>query len=706
MFLHHFFMHWLITIALVIGLVLLIGGTCLFVALQGGKTGDILNSGSMQGEAEGTADIALTTQMSELTARVGSRAGARATLGPRRSVFLGIMMFAFVALASARVEFGEVRGRFPCEPGMQCALDSTFHELRFRVHPLEATGGWTVTPWLFAPYQAGDALPGPTACDPRTVGQCYLLNEGNLTVAVRATPLFWYNPLTTHPVVEFPSAYEVNATRRPGPLGPAAVECDRLRYHPRLYGDAGACWKHLCTDGADVVDTETVGVGPGCGLFAFRDGRAQLAAGFEVEVTDTERHTTTRLVFDLVRPGEHRKNTAGTLHAHVDAYAVPGGQDWVYPHGLAGGLVVCDWHATWERYAVRGVPVDAQPTPEPATANASWYYVSPARILASYGLRSCGTNGPDLSGLALSNSGFDCATVPSFETGACLPPTPPGRILDGTAWAPEYVPPNWASAASRAGLWERTGARRGMLHLAHAEDFLPGELAYDVVLRVATPIARTDKNNRNRLHSAVCLEESTLQCVQDPQSLIVRIAGLVGNRAHAVIAANATATLECSYHGAAGNASDVRVVQALRALQPGESAELAAVFGTPEAGISYATGAPAGRSDMAFDCALRVDTPLGAYNATYEWTGTVACSELEKVDFPSASAYVDCNKADDELACRIHRGTVGESPGFALYFAIVGILLCMDVAMVAFFLDRYRAAQKQVVPGQVPKVPK
>jgi len=697
-FLSLFFGHILLFIVVVIGLVLATGGLCFLLVMDFSKTGQLEAEASDRGVRDADADITDTTQIAELTAHAG---GARATMGPRRSALTGIMLFALVAIAAARVEFGEVRGRFPCEPDIQCARDSTFHELRFRVYPLEATGGWTTTPWLFGPFQAGDVIPGPATCDPATVGQCYVMNGGNLTVSVRATPLFWYNPLTSHPVVEFPSNYEINTVRYAGNLSDVGAECERLRYHPKLFGDAGPCWKHLCTDGGDIVDTETVGVGPGCGLFEFRDGRAQLATGFEVHVTDTERQITTSVAFDIVRPGEMRQSVTGTVQAHVDTYTVPGGHNWVYPRGLTGGIVVCDWHAAWKRYAARDTPIDALPTPEPATKNASWYYVSPERILESYGMRSCGAHGPELSELAKAHTGYDCSVGPSFELGECLPPVYPGHILNGTGWAPEYVPPEWTALVGRLGLWERSGARRGVLHPAHPDDFLPGELSYEVVLRVATPVARTDKDNRLRLHSAVCLEENALQCVQDPQSLIVRISMLIGNRAHTVDAPAATATLECTYRGSSVNVSDVRVVQALKALRPGESTELAAVFGTPEAGISYASGTPTGRSDAAFDCTLHVDTPAGAYNATYEWSGTVSCSELVKVDFESASRYVDCNKADDEFACRLNEGTVGESPGHVLYFAIAGIAVCLDVTMIAYFVYHIRAAQVQKIPAPI-----
>ncbi len=702
----HFFIHWLILIGIIIGVVLLIGGVCLVMTLQVTKTPEIEAEGTDRGAREAEADVTDSTQIAELTARRGG-AQASTSMRPRRPPMLTIIMLMLVACALGRVEFGEVRGRFPCEPGLQCGRDSTFHDLRFRVYPLEATGGWTTTPWLFAPYQAGDTLPGPTTCDPGKIGQCYVLNGGNLTVSVRATPLFWYNPLTVHPVYEFPSNYETSTVRTPGNVTDTRVECDRLRYHPRLFGDAGPCWKHLCADGGEVVDTETVGVGPGCGLFGFKNTHAELVAGFEVEVTDTERSTTTTLVFDVVVSGERRQNPMGTMHAHVDTYTVPGGENWVYPHRLTGGIAVCDWHAVWERYAPRNTPVDALPTPEPATQDAGWYYVSPARILESYGLRACGMNGPALSELAPGLSGYDCALGPSFELGECLPATYPGDILNGTAWAPEYVPPNWASAASKVGLWERTGARRGVLHLAHASDFLPGELSYEVVLRVATPIARTDKNNRHQFHSALCLEEDSLQCVQDPQSLIVRINGTIGNRSPNANATGVTATLSCSYHdGTAQNVTVTHVARSLGTLGSGKSAGVASVFGMPDAGIRYDdTGTPVGRENAAFDCVVNLDTPLGAYNATYTWTGTVSCSQLAKVEFESSSLYVDCNKADDEFACRIHHGTVSESTGHILYFGIAAILVCADVAMIWYFYDKIRAARAQKVPVKTQVTP-
>jgi hypothetical protein len=643
-------------------------------------------------------EIEQRMMLAQLQPSLGKASGRRAGAGwsgtPRwmRGGFMVMLMFAMCV--AGRVEFGNVHGRFHCENTLSCARDNSYHELRFRVYPLEASGEWTTVPWLFAPFHAGDAISGPSSCDPRKTGQCYLLNAGALTVSVRAAPLFWHNALSKHPVYEFPATYAIDSTRYAGNVTDALAECDRLRRHPQLFGDAGACWKHLCMDGAEVVDTETVGVGPGCGLFEFTDTRAQLTTAFEVRVTDTTFGTTTTLAFDNVRQGARVQNIANTMHAHVDVFEVPGGENWVYPQQLQGGVVACNWRETWEKYRpLAAGRLDMLPVVPPATATAGWYYVSPGRLLASYGHRACGMNGPALYRLATLHSGGACTDGPSFETGECLPETHPAQILNGTAWAPEYVPPTWRTAASRAGLWQKANGNRGAVHLARARDFLPGSLYYDVVLRVASPVARTDMGNRERLHSALCIEESTLQCVQDPETLIVRIDALVGNRAANVNATGVTGSIACTYKGqGAVNVTVGQVEVALGTIAPGKNARLVTIFQMPEEGVQYVPdGVPHTRDKPTFTCAIELRTNVKTRTAAFKWSGPVTCEELVKNQYVQPIIQQDCSaKESGELLCRMNQGSVGDSTGSIALLTAICLSMAFNVGMGVYFFYRYR----------------
>lgn len=654
------------------------------------KTDDKLAAAKVAGHQLAEEDISQQIAFAQL-----QPTGARAGVSMRNPRAVHFMLLMLVVCVAGRIEFGEVRGRFRCEDTLACGRDNTYHELRFRVYPLEASEEWVTVPWLFAPFNAEDAISGPATCDPRKTGQCYLMNGGNLTVSVRAAPLFWHNALTKHPVYEFPSSYAVNSTRAPGNVTSTRVECERLRYHTNLFGDAGACWKHLCVDGGDVVDTETVGVGPGCGLFELTDAHAQLATAFEVRVQDVERNTGVTLAFDNVRPGARVQNRHNTMHAHIDTYAIPGGENWVYPQHLHGGIVACNWRATWDKYRpLTAAKIGELAMPPPGTSEAGWYYVSPGRILKSYGHRACGMNGPALYELAPALSGGDCADGPSFEDGDCLPTPYPAHILDGTAWDDEYMPPTWTSTDGRAGLWQKANGRRAIVHLAKARDFLPGEpLFYEVVLRVATPVARTDKNNQAVFHSALCVEQSALACVQDPVSRVVRIDTLIGNRSPNANATGVTGSIACAYNDqSAVNRTVGNVTTSLGTIVTGDSARLATIFMMPEEGTRYGPGGVATtREKPSFTCAVELQTPVGAVNSTYKWEGAVTCAQLANLTYIPQRLEQDCGKKEHgELVCRINQGQVGESTSSIAYLTVVCISMAFNIGLAAYLVYKYR----------------
>ena len=705
-FLFHFIfsglLSLLVTLAIVVGICLVIAGCCFITVQQAQKSPEIFSAANARGKEAAASDISNRIQISELEGSMN--AGARAQPLRSRRGALVIALFALIACAAARIEFGEVRGRFQCEDLLQCGRDNSYHELRFRVYPLEALGNWTTVPWLFAPFQAEGVISKPYTCDPDKTGQCYVVNSGGLTVSVRATPLFWLDPLTRHPTYEFPSAYVVNTTYiEDGDINAGPFECDRLRYYPDLFGDSGPCWKSLCMNGTTLVDTETVGVGPGCAMFAFTHRRSRPAAGFQVKILDTARNLTTAVNFDDVRPGGMTSSATRTVTAHVDNVHIPGGLNWWYPKGLHGGIVACNWRAVWERYTPRQAGTfDSLPYDEPASAAASWYYTNNNIVNSQYSMRACGSNGPDLSSLARQFSGPDCATIPSFADGVCLPEIPPADILNGSAWAHEFIPPFWESALSRVALWQRRSGGRGLIHLAHKEDFLPGELYYDVVLRVATPVARTDQNNRAVFHSALCVEENALKCVQDPVTLIGRMDVFIGNRAPNANATNVTARVVCTYNdGGYQTATVFDTTQYLGNITPGNSSQIGIVYLLPDMAVKYTSGGTAlPRTPLQFQCTVNTSTPFGfgTYNATYAWNGTVSCSELVRnVYFPPPESH-RCDHAEWELACRINHGLVGDSNGDVILIIFYSVASAITVVWVVYLIYFACVVQHRLPP--------
>lgn len=705
-FLFHFFFASLLGILMMLAIVALIFaaifGCCFLTVEQLQKTPEIITAAETRGSQDAEADINYRIQVSELE---GSMSGARAQPLRNRRGMLVIALFALVACALARVEFGQVRGRFQCEDLLQCGRDNSYHELRFRVYPLEALGTtWTTVPWLFAPFEAEDVISGPYTCDPERTGQCYVLNGGNLTVSIRPTPLFWLDPLTRHPTYEFPSSYVINTTYiDDGDINAGPFQCTRLLYYPELFGDSGPCWKNLCMDGTTLVDTETVGVGPGCALFEFTHKRSRPAAGFQIKFNDTARKLVTTVNFDDVRPGSMVQSNVGTVTAHVDNVHIPGGQNWWYPKGLHGGIVACNWRAVWARYTPRQAgSFESLPDFEPASAAANWYYTNADIVNTQYALRGCGANGPDLSTLALQYSSNDCASMPSFADGACLPELTPAHILNGTTWNPDFVPPFWESALSRVALWQRRSGRRGLIHLAHREDFLPGtdddDLYYDVVLRVATPVARTDQNNRAVFHSALCVEEAALKCVQDPISLVGRIDVFLGNRAPNANASNVTARVTCTYNdGGYQTATVFDTTRNVGTIGAGNTSQIGIVYMLPEMATKYVSeGNVVARSPLVFQCTVNTSTPFGVYNATYIWNGTLSCKEIiNNIYIPPPKTDV-CAHAEWELACRIQHGTLGESSGDVIIVIVFSVGGAFTLVWVIWLV--YVAQTKHKVP--------
>ncbi len=697
----------LITIGTVIFVIVLIIGVCFLTSNRAIDTPNLLDDANSRAQNKANAEIQEVSELAELEGSALSAKGrANMSLRSRGGFAPTLMiMLLLVVCVACRVEFGEVRGRFPCERTLVCGRDVTYHEIRFRVYPLESNGTWTTTPWLFGPLTAGDTLSGPMSCDPRKAGQCYVMNTGNLTVSVRPTPLFWLNALTRHPTYEFPAAYKISSEVIDGPITPGFHECERLVYDPDLFGDAGPCWKHQCTDGMDVVDTETIGIGPGCGLFTFTHLHARPTTGLEIVVRDVERGSFLTLALDDIRPGIHVSSANKMAYAHVDTISIPGGVDtWVYPEGLQGGVVACDWRNTWELHKPGVGRIDHLPTHLPATLNASWYYVSQDRIGAAYSKRDCGMNGPGLSRLARELSSFPCDEVPNFANGTCLPSVWPINILNGSDWDPEYVPPTKRSAlASRVALWESRIGRRAVVHLADEADFLPGPVFYEVVLRVGTPMARTDKDNTPIFHSALCVEENALSCVQDPNSLVARIDVYLGNRSPNSIARNVTATVWCTYDD--GGETPVLAVNKtfdVGTLTPANNFGLGLVFDLPPEAVRYQDdGTPVGRSNISFQCDVRTDTPFGDYNATYAWNGTVSCSEFLNPPFIPQDLTVDCSRSDTEMACRIQHGTVGESGWYVFYVVLASFGLAIDLILAVWIYHRMKDRHSPVPAAEM-----
>lgn len=685
----------LITAGAVLGIGLVIFGCCFLGTNRTLDTPNLLDEANARGQTQGNFEAEQIGELAELEgSALKAKGRAGMSLRTRLPVMPTLLAFGlFVLAVSARVEFGQVRGRFPCADNtLLCGRDVTYHEIRFKVYPLEATGSWTTTPWLFGPYQAGDTLSGPMTCDPRKTGQCYVMNTGNLTLSVRPTPLFWANPLTRHPTYEFPAAYKINSEIIDGPLTQGFHECERLVYEPELFGDAGPCWKHQCSDGMDVVDTETIGLGPGCGLFTFTHLHARLTTGLEIVVRDVERNSFTEVVLDDIRPGIRSTSPNKMASAHVDTIVVPGGgETWVYPEGLKGGVVACDWRNTWQLHKPGGGRIDRLPDHLPATLSASWYYVNQERIGAAYSKRGCGMNGVGLSHLARTLSGFPCADVPNFANGTCLPSVWPINILNGSDWDPEYVPPTKRSALeSRVAIWENRAGKRAVVHLADAADFLPGPVYYEVVLRVGTPMARTDKDNTPIFHSALCVEENALSCVQDPVALVARIDVYLGNRSPNAIARNVTANVTCTYDdGSATGVFAASKIFEIGTVDPAQSSRLGVVFDLPPEAVRYTdNGTPVGRSNISFQCDVSTDTPFGDYNATYAWNGTISCSEFVNHPFIPQDLTVDCSRSSAEMACRIQHGTVGESGWHVFFVILASIGFALDALLVFWIYER------------------
>lgn len=580
------------------------------------------------------------------------------------------------------IEFGEITGRYPCEVGLQCARDNTFHEMHMHIRPpLDRDAAIAETAWLFAPWDAEDSLSTPVTCDPHGSGQCYILNQGTLRVEVEASRPYWRYELSRYPVHEFASAYKINSTVVDEVYNETAGlrECETLIHTPNLFSDNGPCWQHTCEDGGMTVVTETVGIAPGCGEFVFLHPYPRLTFSMRVHMFDVGTRRRTHVVIPDVYDGARATDVFSALHVEVHNVKTPGGRSWQPPTPLRGSLVVCDWRNTWTLTDSRGKPGGN-------FLNNSWYYVPPEILQNAYAGRECGMNGVALHTVTSEWTGRNCTDTLSFANGACLPSTPPGRILDGTVDPSVYTPPYWNDATQNMFIHQNARGEKMLMRVAESQDFQPGDLSYDVVLRVSNTLAMTDADIAIIPYHALCVEYDALQCIIDPVSLTVKLEGVLSNRAWQVVAKDTSLNLTCSYNDGV-HASNVTLTEEffVNVLNPGEGTLFSGLFDLPEEATVYKNGVKTPRvsSEPQFVCSVTATSPARKVQTTFKWSGTVTCGQLVRKVYQFTDDLCPCDRdAYSDMICRYEWNCNNDGVDIAfIVFASVGFALDFGVGV-------------------------
>lgn len=687
-----------------------------------GKTGELESAAEEAGKRQGDADIQQIMQEEQegadidinnldssgmYTVRRPKRMAATVQRndgghGKRRAMGFGaFLLIATVCVlapltADARIEFGEVHGRFKCEDILRCGGDNTYHELRLRVYPVfEQFSKTEITPWALVPTSAADRISSPLSCDPKRLGQCYLPNDGTAQVNVTAGRAYWRHQVTQYPVLEFPATYKTAVDIYPdanvSDIAREYWDCTTLLNDPDLFADNGPCYKHACQDGPNVRVTEVIGTGGGCGLFSVLNQHARLTSTLRLEIANGGKRGGFVEMPD-VYPGAVSRSVDGMIHVHVDSYHVPGGEYWNYPTSMPGKVVVCgDWRKVWNEAS--RFPVFSRHFTEQ-----NWYYVSPGRLLGQYGTKTCGGHGVSLYLESQSVNGGQC-NASLYDSGGCLPEQWPQHVLDSLSIAGNYTPPHWVEDLQNMFLKQYLGKVKTVLWPAKSEHFKFGEIYYDLLVRVASNRINTVATQRTIAVAAVCLEEEALQCVTDPYALVTTVRGRVKNTALNVSAIDASASIQCSYKSKVGPPVPVgSFVSFIGDLNPSQSAPFSWSVKLPDIALEYNNGVlrPRGsaESPQQFECELTVEHSKGNYTIDYKWEGTVTCEQFVNVIGDIPEWKVDCGLHGDDdadLGCYLYYGEVDEQPAVIIYLVIYGTegVILIGLVIAIYFASKH-----------------
>lgn len=596
---------------------------------------------------------------------------------------LGMMMLVCVIavpVSSAGIEFGAIKGRFPCGNDLPCGRDNTFFEMHMDVRPpLDRAAVISETPWGFAPWDADDSISTPVTCDPEKSGQCYMLNQGTLRVEVEASRPYWRYEISRYPVYEFASAYKIHTTvyNETSNFTGVSRECETLLGEDMLFGDSGACWQHECGNGSTTVVTETVGIAPGCGSFVFLHPYPRLTSSLRIRMFDVGTRRRTEVTIPDVYDGVRGTNEFNNLHVQVHSMNIPGGRSWQPSPPMLGNLIVCDWRRSWTKTNRRGEPGGH-------FLDNMWYYAPPGILNAEYANRECGMNGVALHKHTRQLSSQNCSESISFADGGCLPAKVPVDILNRVVSTGPYTPPRWDSATNNMFIHQTPNGEKMMMRVAEVADFMPGDIVYSVALRVSNALAMTDAEIVPVPHHALCVEYDALSCIVDPVSLTVKFEGAMSNRAWQIAAAETSVNIACSYDDGV-HVSDVTLTEDIYIdyIEPRGVKSFYAIFDLPEEGIEYRNGVESPRlvDGPQFKCTVKTTSPVKNFTAKFGWTGTVDCQQLIRKVYNYTAEICPCDETDIfDVYCRVAWNCVNDG-GDLVYFIVVGVAGGLDIAM-------------------------
>lgn len=645
-------------------------------------------------DADSTGEELDTTSRAKYTPQYVQPAGGSRLRGSFATT-LGIMMMVFAIAApvsSAGIEFGAIKGRFPCGKDLPCGRDNTFFEMHMDVRPpLDRAAVISETPWGFAPWDADDRISTPVTCDPEKSGQCYMLNQGTLRVEVEASRPYWRYDISRYPVYEFASAYKIHTTvyNETSNFTGFSQECDTLLGEEMLFGDNGPCWQHECGDGSTTVVTETVGIAPGCGSFIFLHPYPRLTSSLRIRMFDVGTRRRTEVTIPDVYDGVRGTNEFNNLHVHVHSLRIPGGRFWQPSPPMLGNLIVCDWRNSWTKTDRRG-------NPGGHFLNNMWYYAPPDIVHAEYANRECGMNGVALHKLARQLSSTNCSDAISFAEGGCLPAKVPIDILNGVVSAGPYTPPRWNSATNNMFIHQNQNGEKMLMRAADVADFMPGDIMYSVALRVSNALAMTDAEIAPVPHHALCVEYDALSCIVDPVSLTVKFEGAMSNRAWQIAAAETSVNIACSYDDGV-HVSDVTLTEDIYIdyIEPRGVKSFYAIFDLPEEGIEYRNGVESPRlvDGPQFKCTVKTTSPVKNFTAKFGWTGTVDCQQLIRKVYNYTAEICPCDETSYlDVYCRVAWNCVNEGSDL-VYFIVVGVAGAIDIGLVVGLII-YKNKQK------------
>jgi hypothetical protein len=240
--------------------------------------------------------------------------------------------------------------------------------------------------------------------------------------------------------------------------------------------------------------------------------------------------------------------------------------------------------------------------------------------------------------------------------------------------------------------------QKALLRIAEHDDFKPGDVYYDVVVRAGIGLVSSEATGRPNPQSAVCLEYDALQCVQDPIDLFATVSGNIKQRSILTSVDDVTIRASCSYDDGVRVARNLtNVTLSVGTLSNGTKNAFQWIFPIPPVALQYVNGDPYPRAPLSFECTLNATSPIGDENMLYQWTGTVNCSELALAVARSVAFKLNCSGSsldDDSISCRIQEGTVTDSAPWLALIVTDSCMLAILLTLVALIIYRAHELSK------------